>query len=73
MKEIYGREHKKYAVKEQTLYSWRLDRNDKTPAGKQQDLSLREKEKQIEADMFQRIVPEGGNLTVLDLVKNMCH
>lgn len=51
------------------VYSWRLDRNDKTPAGKQHDLSLREKEKQIEADMFQHIVPEGGNLTVLDLTK----
>ena len=51
------------------VYSWRLDRNDKTPSGKQHDLSLREKEKLIEADQFQRIVPEGGKLTVLDLVR----
>ena len=51
------------------LYSWRLDRHDKTPAGKQRDLSLREKEKQVEAAIFQQIVPDGGNLTVLDLVK----
>ena len=30
---------------------------------------LREKEKQVEAAIFQQIVPDGGNLTVLDLVK----
>ncbi|MBO5303279.1 MAG: site-specific integrase [Lachnospiraceae bacterium] len=51
------------------VYSWRLDRNDKTPAGKKHDLSLREKEKRIEADIFDQIVPDGGNMTVLDLVK----
>ena len=49
------------------VYSWRLDKNDRTPAGRQRDLSLREKEKQIEADLFDQIVPQGGNMTVLDL------
>ena len=49
------------------VYSRRLDKNDRTPAGRQRDLSLREKEKQIEADLFDQIVPQGGNMTVLDL------
>ena len=51
------------------VYSWRLDRNDKTPAGKQKELSLREKERQIEADLFDQIVPQGGGMTVLELVQ----
>lgn len=51
------------------VYSWRLDKNDRTPAGKKRELSLREKEKQIEHDLFDRIVPNGGNITVLELVK----
>jgi len=51
------------------VYSWRLDKNDRMPAGKTMELSLREKEKQIQQDLFDRIVPNGGDLTVLDLVK----
>ena len=51
------------------VYSWRLDKNDRTPAGKRRELSLREKEKQIEHDLFDHIVSNGGNLTVLELVK----
>lgn len=51
------------------VYSWRLDKNDRMPAGKKSELSLREKEKQIAADLFDQIVPEGGNLTVLALVE----
>lgn len=51
------------------VYSWRLDRNDRTPAGKKWEPSLREKEKQIAADIFDKIVPEGGKLTVVDLVQ----
>ncbi len=51
------------------VYSWRLDKNDRMPVGKKHELSLREKEKQIAADMFDRIIPEGGKLTVLELVK----
>ena len=50
-------------------YSWRLDKNDRTPAGKKRELSLREKERQIEHDLFDHIVSNGGNLTVLELVK----
>lgn len=51
------------------VYSWRLDHNDKNPKGKRMDLSLREKEKQIEQDLFNQIVPNGGGLTVLQLVE----
>ena len=51
------------------VYSWRLDKNDRMPVGKKHELSLREKEKQIAADMFDQIIPEGGKLTVLELVK----
>ncbi len=51
------------------VYSWRLDKNDRTPAGKKTEPSLREKEKQIAADLFDQIVPDGGNLTVLALVE----
>ncbi len=50
------------------VYSWRLDKNDRTPAGKAREPSLREKERQIQQDLFNQIVPNGGNLTVLDLV-----
>ena len=39
------------------------------PAGKARDLSLREKERQIQQDLFNQIVPNGGNLTVLELVE----
>ncbi len=57
----YGRRH--------YIYSWRLDYNDRMIPGKKKDLSLREKERQVQADLFDQIVPQGGNLTVLDLVE----
>lgn len=53
--------------KERNVYSWRLDHNDPTPKGRKKDLSLREKEKQVERDMLDEIVPMGGNYTVLSL------
>lgn len=53
---------------EGNLYSWRLDHNDPIPKGKKMELSLREKEKQLEQDMFNGLVPGGGGLTVLELV-----
>ena len=39
------------------VYSWRLDKNDRAPAGKPRDLSLREKERQIQQDLFNRSSP----------------
>ncbi len=55
--------------KEKFAYSWRLDKNDPIPKGKKADISLREKEKQIQADLFDHIVTHGGHYTVLELVE----
>lgn len=55
--------------KEKNVYSWRLDKNYPTPKGKKRELSLREKEKQIQADLFDHIVTNGGNYTVVELVE----
>ena len=41
---------------EKAVYSWRLDHNDATPSCKKKTLSLRELEKQIQADLFDHIV-----------------
>lgn len=51
------------------VYSWKLLPSDKTPSGKRKDLSLREKEKQIKVGLDSGIIPCGGNMTVLGLVK----
>ena len=51
------------------LYFWRLVPTDKTPAGKKQDLSLREKIAQVEKDKFDGIDSQGAEKTVLELVK----
>lgn len=53
----------------QFVYSWKLEKTDKLPAGKRDDLSLREKEKLIQRDLFDGIVPNGGEMTVLQLVQ----
>lgn len=55
--------------KREFVYSWKLERHDKMPAGKRPDISLREKEKQIERDLFDNITPKGNNYTVLQLVE----
>ena len=49
--------------------SWRLDSHDPVPAGKKPEPSLRELEKQVAADLIDQIIPEGGKLTVSDLVE----
>lgn len=54
---------------EKVVYSLRLDLHDPVPPGKKRTLSLREMEKQIQADLFDHIATHGGNLTVLDLVE----
>ena len=55
--------------KPQFVYSWKLEATDSTPQGKRDGLSLREKEKQIRRDIEDAIIPRGGEMTVLDLVK----
>ena len=51
------------------LYSWRLDVNDRTPEGKKPGPSLRELEQELQVRQFGHVALEGGNLTVLELVK----
>lgn len=55
--------------KQQFVYSWKLEKTDKLPRGKRQDISLREKEKMILKDLDDKIVPRGGEMTVLELVR----
>ncbi len=55
--------------RENNVYSWRLDKNDPMPSGKKWEPSLREKQRQIQADLFDHIVTRGGNYTVLELVE----
>lgn len=57
--DIYG--------KPQFIYAWKLVPTDKTPAGKREDLSLREKEKQIKKDLDDGINTIGGKMTVCQL------
>lgn len=51
------------------FYSWRLDKNDVMPRGKKSEPSLREKEKELEQNLFNGLVSDGANMTVLGLVE----
>ena len=51
------------------LYSWKLEPTDKLPTGKKDDLSLREKIRQLEEDTRNNIDYKGSEMTVLELVK----
>lgn len=55
--------------KPQFVYSWKLEKTDKLPTGKRDDLALREKEKLIQKDIDDQIVPRGGEMTVEELVR----
>ena len=55
--------------KRKTVYSWRLVATDSVPAGKKDNAPLREQEKVINRDLDDDIVPDGGGMTVLQLVK----
>lgn len=55
--------------KTQCIYSWRLVNTDPIPAGKKDTGSLREKEKLIQRDLDDKMLPEGAGLTVLELTK----
>ena len=55
--------------KRKTVYSWKLTPTDRVPSGKRDDISLREKIKQIQKDLNSNITPDGGNFTVLELVE----
>ena len=53
--------------KPQFAYSWKLVPTDKTPAGKREDISLREKEKEIQKDLDDGIDHLGKKMTVCQL------
>ena len=53
--------------KRKAVYSWKLTKTDKVPEGKRNDLSLREKEQKVQADLLNGIV--NNELTVLELVE----
>ena len=50
------------------LYSWRLTANDRMPPDKTPDLSLREKEAKAQQELYSMVLPNGGDLTVCQLV-----
>lgn len=52
-----------------SVYSWRLTESDPHPKGKKRDISLREKEKNIQKALDDNVAPNGGNMTVLELVQ----
>ncbi len=53
--------------KPQFVYAWKLVATDKTPAGKRDDVSLREKEKEISRDINDGIDTIGKKITVCQL------
>ena len=53
--------------KSQFVYAWKLVPTDKTPKGKRDDISLREKEKQIQNDLDDSIDTIGKKMTVCQL------
>ena len=55
--------------KQHFLYSWKLEPTDKLPAGKKDDLSLREKIRLLQKDLADGLDVQGGEMTVLQLVK----
>lgn len=55
--------------KRKSVYSWRLTESDPYPKGKRKDISLREKEKEVEKALRNAVVTNGGNITVLELVQ----
>lgn len=55
--------------KRKSVYSWRLTESDPYPKGKRKDISLREKEKEVEKALRNAVATSGGNMTVLELVE----
>ena len=55
--------------KQKFIYSWKLEQTDPLPAGARPCVALRVKELELQRDLMDGIVPYGGNLTALALVK----
>ena len=64
-----GRYRYSYYVsgKQKNLYSWKLEKNDRLPAGKRECVALREQEKELQLQNLQGVNPE--KMTVLELVE----
>lgn len=54
--------------KRRSIYAWRLVTTDRTPKGKKEDLSLREKERLIERDLMDGIATYEANIMVEELI-----
>lgn len=57
------------AGKRKSVYSWKLTASDPLPPSRKACVPLREKEKQIQKDLYEGLRYEGGDITVLELVK----
>lgn len=57
------------AGKRKSVYSWKLTASDPLHPGRKACVPLREKEKQIQKDLYEGLRYEGGDITVLELVK----
>lgn len=55
--------------KTRCIYSWKLEQTDIVPKGKKNSLSLREQIKKIKRDIEDGLIPEGGGLSVIQLVE----
>lgn len=66
---MYEYKYQDASGKRKTVYSWKLTPADVLPKGKRNDLSLREKEKQIQQELDQELNPCGKGMTVLELVE----
>lgn len=55
--------------KPKCFYSWKLEETDSLPKGKRKCKSLREKECEIQRDIYDGIAPYGGQFTVLELAE----
>lgn len=55
--------------KQKFLYSWKLENTDRVPQGKRDCVSLRDKIKMLNKDLGDGIAPDGGKITVLQLVE----
>lgn len=55
--------------KRQAIYAWKLTSTDKTPAGKKEDICLREKEKRVLIDVEEGINIDKCNMTLNELME----
>lgn len=55
--------------KQKFLYSWKLESTDRLPQGKRDCIALRDKIEMLNRDLSDGITPNGGEMTVLQLVQ----